>query len=114
MDRTLDSARKEIVRLVHQRRHALIYRALFGSQIAVVRLLNTRSCIDMPIILEYFDVIRNKNPDFYHDVTFDQWLGYLKDVKLVHEDGGKIAITPQGRDFLAYLTTSGLPVNKLF
>ena len=114
MDRTLDSERKEIVRLLRRRRHALIYRAIFGSQIAVVRLLNTRPCIDVPVVLEFFSTIRSRNPDFYDGMTFDQWLGYLRVVKLVRQDGDKIAITPEGREFLDYLTASGLPVNKPF
>jgi hypothetical protein len=114
MDRTLDSARSEIVRLLCRRRYGLIYRAIFGSQIALVRILNTRPSIDESVVREYFDVIRSRSPDFYAGMPFGQWFGYLKAVELLGEDGGKIAITSQGRDFLVYLTGSGLPVNKLF
>lgn len=90
-----------------------IYRIIWGSQLNLLDYINSQN----PQLPEALKVFYNSGaaqyPLIYSGYPFEQWLGFLKDQLLIREDKGLIGITVRGREFLTYLTTTGLTRNKV-
>lgn len=85
------------------------YRKIFGSQLNLLEFLNAQSLGQAPEVLKSFYMAAYaQNPDIYSGISFDSWLGFLKDAVLIVESGGLLHITIRGREFLTHLTKTGL------
>ncbi len=89
-----------------------IYRIIFGSQINLLDFLNTQDGQSRETLKIFYDLAADQYADFYKNYPYDQWLGYLLGQVLLREDNGILRITIRGREFLLYLTRSGLSRNK--
>ncbi len=89
-----------------------IYRIIWGSQINLLDYLNTQNGQSREALKIFYDIGTSQYPDVYENYSYDQWLGYLKDQVLLREDNAMFRITVRGREFLLYLTRSGLSRNK--
>jgi predicted methyltransferase len=45
-------------------------------------------------------------PEIYDGFTFEQWLEFLEDARLVTRTGKHVLLTSKGRDFLHYRITA--------
>ncbi len=86
-----------------------IYHIIYGSQIKLLQNLNYVGIRPKSDYSIYFaDLVKN-NPDWFKEVSFEQYLGYLIGNNLINEDkDGNISITVFGRDFLKYIVQYGL------
>lgn len=89
-----------------------VYRIIWGSQINLLDHLNTQDGQSREALRIFYDLGASQYPDVYKNYSYDQWLGFLKDQVLLREDNGMLRITVRGREFLLYLTRSGLSRNK--
>lgn len=89
-----------------------IYRTIYGSQINLLDYLNSQGLQSRETLKIFYDIAMSQYGDLYKNYSYDQWLGYLKTQILLREDNGLFAITVRGREFLLYLTRSGLSRNK--
>lgn len=85
-----------------------LYRIIWGSQIALLDYLNTQDGRTVDELKIFYEIGASQYPKGYINYSYNQWLGFLKDQVLLREDNGMIRVTVRGREFLLYLTRSGL------
>lgn len=90
-----------------------IYRVLFGSQIYGLRRLNEVQKATIADAHALYETFRSQTPSDY-PISFDVWIGFLKNQELVKENNGTVEITDIGRDFLLYITQNRLIESKPF
>ncbi|OFZ41517.1 MAG: hypothetical protein A3D92_08750 [Bacteroidetes bacterium RIFCSPHIGHO2_02_FULL_44_7] len=90
-----------------------VYRIIWGSQLNLLDYINSQNPQPSEALRVFYNSGEAQYPLIYSGYPFEQWLGFLKDQLLIREDKGLIAITVRGREFLAYLTTTGLTRNKI-
>lgn len=88
------------------------YRVIWGSQLSLLDYLNTQKSQPAVALRGFYNLGATQYQSYYTAYSFEQWLGFLKDQLLTREDAGLIGITVRGREFLTYLTNSGLTRNK--
>lgn len=92
-----------------------VHRMIFGSQIEGLKLLNQepqgRTTRDQAE--KWFNEnVKAKNPEFYADARFENWIKYLVGTLLVEAEANSVKITDIGRDFLVYRQAVGLPDDR--
>lgn len=82
---------------------------IWGSQIYILEHLNvSRSgVLKEEIKTAYYDDAVKKWPPTFTNYSYDNYLGFLKDSNLVHEQDGYLLITMLGVEFLQYLARIG-------
>jgi len=90
-----------------------VYRIIWGSQLNLLDYINSQRPQPSEALKVFYNSGAMQYPLIYSGYSFEQWLGFLKDQLLIREDGGLINITIRGREFLTYLTTTGLTRNKI-
>lgn len=83
--------------------------SIFGSQIDLLRLLNSVSTqTDMSSLKLFYDDAVTKYPEFYNKSSFVDYVNYLSSMGLVdqHDDGYRI--TKLGIGYLVYIAEKGL------
>ncbi len=87
-----------------------IYRLIFGSQIAALKLLmNGPATADR--LRSLYDKAVAASPEYFASYTYDQWLAFLVQVQLiqpVQQPENGFEITLLGREFLNWLFVTGL------
>jgi hypothetical protein len=91
-----------------------IYRVIYGSQIAGLRILNMERRVSIEDARKRFEPIAAAYPEAYRDYGFDGWLGFLINTGLVERKGDMLELSPLGRDFLLFLTARGMREDKPF
>lgn len=87
-----------------------VYSTLWASQAAVLRYLNPRDAgAEQAELIPLYEAAKASYPHWYQDYSFDRWLGFLKHVKLVTENGPRWFITVAGREFLKYIVATAKP-----
>lgn len=83
-----------------------LYRVIFGSQIAALRLLNEARRTDVEL-QPLFERAKRRAPSFYGEYSFEDWIGFLiqKGCVLKNSDSGIYAITVWGQRFLEFLVS---------
>jgi hypothetical protein len=92
-----------------------VYRNIFGSQISGLKLLSTQNAgqVAREGAKQWFeDEVKSKFPDFYKDTSFETWLQFLINMLLVESTPDSVTITEIGRDYLTYMSATGLPEGK--
>ncbi len=90
-----------------------IYRSIWGSQISLLDYINAQSPQPVGALKVFYSSGATQYPAGYSNYPFEQWLAFLKRNILIREDNALISITVRGREFLTYLTTTGLSRNKI-
>lgn len=85
------------------------YALVFGSQLGVLQFLNTMGAVGAPInvLQPWYDQAAGKEPAFYQNYTFDQWLSFLQTNQLLVRSEDTVTITLEGKEFLKYLLHQG-------
>lgn len=81
---------------------------VFGSQLRALEEVSKQS-VKIDFLKTYYDAGLQQRPDLYNNgrYSFASWLAFLKQQKLMVEDGDFIAITVRGMEFLKYLVHTG-------
>jgi hypothetical protein len=85
-----------------------IYRLIFGSQIALLKALNTSGPVSETDSVTLYKSIAQ--PDFPIDHTW--YFSFLLAQGLVRNENGSFVITDLGNDFLQWLVKASVPENK--
>jgi hypothetical protein len=96
-----------VTQLLH--RGEVLYRVIFGSQLAAMHKLNVKGPLTEAEIRPLYEKARNRYPRFYADYTFEQWMGFLLRQNGVVRENDQYMITLYGREFLSFVTGQGLP-----
>jgi hypothetical protein len=98
-----------------------IYASIYGSQLGVLRWLNSQAVgVHEQQLLPFFQQAAKEWPAIYQHTEFRSWLGFLAAQGLIteseesaaageEEDAFGLAITVLGREFLAYMVNGGRP-----
>jgi hypothetical protein len=100
--------------LVH--RAEVVYRTIFGSQIAILKFLNTnRRGLPKDRLLNVYDRVKAQFPVLYSTYTFEQYLSYMVSQGLIlSETVDQFTLTIAGREFLKWMADMGLSEDKPF
>ncbi len=94
-----------------------IYQLIYGSQISALNFLNGRGTVGEEteaLNTVYYLPVSTAYKLFYLSDSFESWLSFLEEVKLVERKVSKVFITVQGRSFLQYLIQMGYGFQKLY
>ena len=92
-----------------------IYRTIFGSQIALLKHLNTVGHVPIAHISALYEAAKSRFPDLYATYTLPQYLNYLVTQRLIGtDDQQNYYITIRGGEFLKWMTTARVTENKPF
>ncbi|MCH4895856.1 hypothetical protein E0494_03995 [Marinilabiliaceae bacterium JC040] len=92
-----------------------IYDSIFGSQLRLLQSLNGGLSENKTSIRFFYENAKERNPKFYENYSYDQYLEYLKSFDLIiFKSDVKIEITTLGIDFLKYIIETGLSIEKLY
>jgi hypothetical protein len=90
-----------------------IYRLIFGSQIALLKALNSATKTDSEM-RPFYERAKKKHPKFYGDYPYENWRGFLLGQMLIaHDEALDVyGINGNGRSFLGWITSQGLSEEK--
>jgi len=90
------------------------YSIIWGSQIGVLEILNQfrESGVEIEIFRHSYEQAAVREPNLYRDYTFEGWLGFMVDSRLINRRGTKVYITLEGTEFLKYLVHQGFNLYK--
>lgn len=93
-----------------------IYRTIFGSQITLLRNMNTTpGTVPRQVVEAFYSAAALRFTDLYATYSFQQWLNYLLENGLIEtKDQLQFSICVDGREFLKWLTDRGLRDDKPF
>jgi hypothetical protein len=90
-----------------------IYRMIFGSQIALLKFLNTSGSASRVQLSQYYEVVKTQFPDAYNNYSFEQYLQFLLTQGLIAtQDNEHYVITTGGKEFLRWMIEVGASENK--
>ncbi len=87
-----------------------LYYKIYGSQLNFLEFLNTRYSESKKAMKFFFDQAVERNKDFYGEYTYDQWLAFLLEWKLITIDDDTCRITKVGNDFLKFIVQFKLSI----
>ncbi|VFQ44368.1 hypothetical protein [Desulfoluna butyratoxydans] len=91
------------------------YNSIFGSQIALLKLLNERKYpVDSVVMDSYFEKQQQKFPKLFSTWTKEGYLNFLFVNSLIVIEDGNYRITPHGIEFLMVITKKGLSEDRDF
>ena len=86
-----------------------IHRVIWGSQLSLLRHLNTTSKgSSLEVLKVFYDEGSVRAPDMYANYSFEQYLAYLTACNLIEKHDNCYLITQLGVDYLGYLTLYGI------
>jgi len=90
------------------------YRTIFGSQIALLKFLNTSGGGTKEQLLLFYETARVRFPQLYETYSFEQYLQYLLTYGLVLVRDGRYFTTVAGQEFLKWLSGASVSEYKPF
>lgn len=91
------------------------YRVIFGSQIALLKFLNTSASGTRAELSKFYEHAKTQFPQVYETYSFEQYLHFLLTQELMMtEDHQRYSITFAGQEFLKWITAARVVENKLF
>lgn len=107
-DDRLDWALVELARSRLVAHFERVYRAIFGTQMAILRRLNEQNTITTEGAKQFYLEHAAKHTEIYETYGFDGWITFLMNENLIMQHEDKLDISPVGRDFLVYTTIKGM------
>ncbi len=90
----------------------ILYSLVYGSQLAVLQMLNTGPQSTANVHLFYAKATE-VYPSLYQTYTFAEWLGWLQNVgHFVIREGDMVSIAAEGREFLKFVVGRGYSLFK--
>lgn len=89
-----------------------MYLSLFGSQLQGLFHLSEQDGSIIEEARTLYEIAKQKDPEFYEDYSFDQWLNFLVRNELVTVQDGVIRITTLGKEFVGYLQALNFDIHK--
>jgi hypothetical protein len=80
----------------------LTWLLIYASQLDALHDLNSGP-LKRKQLRPYYDAVAQKFPDAYRQYSFDGWLGFMRTLVLIREDGDMVSLTIRGQEFLKYL-----------
>ncbi len=90
-----------------QKEFEILYRTIFGSQLDLLLRANAGGIGDLAA-QEIFENAKGLYPNVHQTATFDMWLAFPLNTRLIERRQGLIVTTPRGKEFLQYLVEVGL------
>lgn len=91
------------------------YRLIFGSQIALLKGLNTAGSAPEDKLRQYYEGVKTIHPQFYATYPFESYMGFLVSQGLINKNqDGQYFVTDVGKEFLKWLTDAAVSENKPF
>jgi len=91
------------------------YRAIFGSQLQLMQLMNVDIGVPPNVAKGIYDRAKTTYPEVYRSYTFEQWIGFLQGTGLISiAPNGNYVLTAYGRGLLKYILDMHLATNKPF
>jgi hypothetical protein len=110
-----DSKTKRMVRALSvtilQKEFETIYRTIFGSQLELLLRANAGGIGD-PAARELFENAKNVFPNVHQTATFEMWLSFPLNTRLIERRQDLLVATPRGKEFMQYLVEAGLTTPK--
>ena len=91
----------------------VLYRLIFGSQIALMRELNESGAQAESFVRVFYDRAKAESPMFYSDYTFENWINFLLTQQAVAFESNRYGISKFGHQFLGWLVANSVPA-KLY
>ena len=89
------------------------YRTIFGSQIALLKFLNTRGTVLLQELESFYQGAKEKFSEFYTKYSFQQWLHYMTATGLLQSQNSlDFTITFDGKEFLKWMTEASVLEDK--
>jgi len=98
-----------------ERLHETHYRVIFTAQLYALKRLNEFVRATLSQARKVYDLAAQQNPDFYRNVAFESWVGFLINTGYVSvgtEEDPVFQMTPLGKDFLVWMAVRGVPEVK--
>jgi hypothetical protein len=116
LDSTSDTT-KVLVRHLAKTRLALacelVYRLIFGSQIALLKSINTMGgSMSEADVHQFYETVVSANPNIFPADRPEPYLNFLVRQGLLFPQDGHFLITDFGREFLVWLAQTGALENK--
>jgi hypothetical protein len=91
---------RSLARLLTDNHHLFTFQTIFGSQYTFLNLLNTRHSISRYDAENFFSEEKERWPAAHEGRTFEEWVTYLLERRLITYSDTRYAITALGVDFL--------------
>jgi hypothetical protein len=116
LDSTSDTAKVLVRHLAKTRllfRCEFVYRLIFGSQIALLKSINTMGgSMSEDDAHQFYQTVASANPNVFPADRPGPYLNFLVRQGLLLPQDGHFLITDFGREFLVWLAQTGAPENK--
>ncbi len=88
-----------------------IHRFIWASQMAILRHLDRAGTggETEANVRKYYETAAAKYPALFGAYPFERYIGYLTNANLIEQAGDSFRISDDGREFLKYVITAGLP-----
>lgn len=113
-----DAAEREayVIRLAAEAQRAMLfeyfYSLIYGSQLAVVQLLNSGPQ-DVAALEPFYQRGKEVAPHVYETYSFHQWLAWMEiTAQLIRRNGDAVEVSMLGREFLKYIVGRGYSLFK--
>lgn len=89
-------------RILTDNNHLFTFLAIFGSQFRFLNQLNSRNSVSYREAEKFFSEEKERWPDAHADRSFEEWIGYLIDKRLIARSERAFSITDVGADLLKF------------
>jgi hypothetical protein len=91
-----------------------LYRLIFGSQISLLKSLNTGPTKTDAAMRQFYDRAKKRFPKFYDGYAYESWRDFLLSQGVITHDQERdvYGINQYGRDFLQWIVSEGLAEDK--
>jgi len=105
---------RHLVRAQIQAAFEQVYRLIFGSQIALLKEANTNLGISFEAAKAVYAAAGAQHPELLQTISYQDYIGFMLNQKLVLESNGSYRSTVRGQTFLEWLVRNQLPEKKAF
>ena len=92
-----------------------IYRTIYGSQIALLKYLNTCVGAKKSQLMQFYENAKAEFPQLYENYEFEQYISYLQAQNLIAvQNQDQYVITIAGREFLQWMPAASVTECKPF
>jgi hypothetical protein len=91
-----------------------VYASIYGSQIKLLQFLNSSPETEVSKLEFFYTEAKTLNPYIYQTYTYEEYLFFLSEYRLINVENSKATITVVGRDFLKFLMELGKAINKAY